>query len=123
METSPEPPPPTLLVPDMISLLGDSTGTQAIIRWWRHPVGTVLGFRLYKSTDGINWGSPILYEDSLTPQDTTVTIDSLETDQIYYFKMIALDTSYDAPESDFSNVYCFWNTLTINFCFIHINSF
>jgi N-acetylmuramoyl-L-alanine amidase len=110
METSPEPPPPTLEVPEMISVLNDSTGTQAVIRWWRHPVETVLGFRLYQSMDGINWGSPILFEDTLTPDDTTVTIDSLQTDQIYYFKMIALDTTYDAPESDFSNVYCLHTT-------------
>ncbi|MCK4271888.1 N-acetylmuramoyl-L-alanine amidase [bacterium] len=112
METSPEPPPPTLLVPDMISVLGDSTGTRAIIHWWRHPVGTVLGFRLYKSTDGINWGSPILYEDSLTPDDTTVTIGDLQVEQIYYFKMIAIDTTYEAPESDFSNTYCLRTTHT-----------
>jgi N-acetylmuramoyl-L-alanine amidase len=112
MATSPDPPPPTLEVPELISVLNDSTGTQAVIRWWRHPVETILGFRLYRSMDGINWGAPILFEDTLTPEDTTVTIDSLETDQVYYFKMIALDTTYDAHESDFSNTYCLKTTPT-----------
>ncbi|MFC1682581.1 N-acetylmuramoyl-L-alanine amidase [Candidatus Zixiibacteriota bacterium] len=110
METSPDPPPPTLEIPELISVLNDSTGTQAVISWWRHPVETMLGYRLYRSMDGINWGAPILYEDALTPDDTTVTIDSLETDQVYYFRMIALDTTYDAHESDFSNMYCLKTT-------------
>jgi len=112
METSPDPPPPTLEIPELISVLNDSTGTQAVISWWRHSVETMLGYRLYRSMDGTNWGAPILFEDTLTPEDTTVTIDSLEIDQVYYFKMIALDTTYDAHESDFSNTYCLKTTPT-----------
>jgi N-acetylmuramoyl-L-alanine amidase len=106
MASSPEPPPPTLAVPEMHSVLGDSTGTQAIVTWFRHPVATVLGYRLYQSLDNVNWGSPIIMEDSLARADTAVTIGGLESDQIYYFKLVAVDTTYLAPESDFSNVYC-----------------
>jgi N-acetylmuramoyl-L-alanine amidase len=110
METSPEPPPPTLDVPVFHSVLNDSTGTQALIRWFKHLEATLIGFRLYQSTDGINWGSPILYEDTLTAVDTTATIGGLDPEQIYYFKMVAIDTTFLNPESDFSNVYCLSTT-------------
>jgi N-acetylmuramoyl-L-alanine amidase len=110
METSPEPPPPTLDVPEMISVSGDSTGSQARITWSQHQVETVLGYRLYQSLDNLNWGSPIIMEDSLAREDTTVTIGALEPDQLYCFKLLAVDTTYDAPESDYSNTYCLRTT-------------
>jgi N-acetylmuramoyl-L-alanine amidase len=112
METSPEPPPPTLDVPVLHSVLNDSSGTQAVIQWLKHPEVTLIGYRLYQSIDAVNWGSPILYEDSLTAEDTTVTIGELEPEQIYYFKMVAIDTTFENPESDFSNVYCLRTTPT-----------
>jgi N-acetylmuramoyl-L-alanine amidase len=110
METSPEPPPPTLQIPEIISVLAESTGTGAEVTWFRHPEETVLGYRLFQSLDNLNWGSAIIMEDSLAREDTTVTLSGLEPDQIYYYKLQAVDTTYLAPESDYSNTYCLRTT-------------
>jgi len=110
MATSPEPPPPTLQIPEIISVLAESTGTEAEVTWFRHPEETVLGYRLYQSPDNLNWGSAIIMEDSLAREDTTVTLSGLDPDQIYYFKLQAVDTTYLAPESDYSNTYCLRTT-------------
>jgi len=110
MATSPEPPPPTLAIPEIISVLGDSTGAAAELIWFRHPQETVLGYRLFQSLDNFNWGSAIIMEDSLAREDTTITLSGLDIDQIYYFKLQAVDTTYLAPQSDYSNTYCLRTT-------------
>ena len=110
MATSPEPPPPTLPIPEIISALAESTGTAAEVTWFRHPGETVLGYRLYQSTDNLNWGSAIIMEDSLAREDTTVVLSGLDPGQIYYYKLLAVDTTYLAPESDYSNTYCLRTT-------------
>jgi hypothetical protein len=98
-------------VPEMHSVIGDSTNTRAEVTWFKHPTETVLGYRLYQSVDDNNWGPPIIMEDSLSREDTTVTIESLDNKQLYYFKLLAVDTTYQVPESDFSNTYCLRTTV------------
>jgi len=110
MATAPDPPPPTLAIPEIISALTDSTGTAAEVTWFRHPEETILGYRFYQSLDNLNWGSAVIMEDSLARGDTVVTLSGLDPGQIHYFKLLAVDTTYLAPQSDYSNTYCLQTT-------------
>ncbi len=64
------------------------------IKWMHLFPNEIIGYRLYLSKDSINFSNqPFLDENYLTKDSTSVIISNLESDKIYFIKMIAVNSA------------------------------
>jgi spore germination protein YaaH len=74
------------------------------IKWTHLFPNEIIGYRLYLSKDSINFSNqPLLNEDYLTKDSTSITISNLESDRIYFVKITAVNSN--GMESISSDVY------------------
>jgi hypothetical protein len=74
------------------------------IKWTHLFPNEIIGYRLYLSKDSINFSNqPLLNEDYLTKDSTSITISNLENDRIYFVKITAVNSN--GMESISSDVY------------------
>ena len=74
------------------------------IKWTHLFPNEIIGYRLYLSKDSINFSNqPLLNEDYLTKDSTSIIISNLESDRIYFVKITAVNSN--GMESISSDVY------------------
>jgi spore germination protein YaaH len=93
-------------LPRLASVVNASTLSEgkAVVWWYSNGQSFVKGYRLFMSRDGITWSAPVAAESTLTSAVTSYTLSGLGIDAVYYFKLVAVDSS-GTKISDTSDTY------------------